>query len=132
MMAGPIFFRLFPVMVLCTAAGLFVAGVEGYGAWSLFNSLPMIGTLLLAIVTLRVGKGRWSGGGWKWPLGTLGFALPAVGLSLYLHWGYATDRDDMASAALDPTALFRYLPVYALFAGAIGFAIGWIAGRNVT
>jgi hypothetical protein len=27
--------------------------------------------------------------------------------------------------------LFRYLPIYTIFAGSIGFAIGWIAGRNI-
>ena len=26
--------------------------------------------------------------------------------------------------------LFRFLPIYTLFAGAIGFAIGWIVGRK--
>jgi hypothetical protein len=28
--------------------------------------------------------------------------------------------------------LFRFLPLYTTGAGAIGGAIGWIAGRNVT
>jgi hypothetical protein len=31
----------------------------------------------------------------------------------------------------DPRNLFRYLPIYTAFAGGIGFAIGWLAGRNV-
>jgi hypothetical protein len=57
--------------------------------------------------------------------------LPATGLSLYLHYAYAVDRDGMASQAVDPVALFRYLPMYTIVAGAIGFAIGWIAGRNI-
>jgi hypothetical protein len=32
---------------------------------------------------------------------------------------------------IDPFALFRYLPIYTIFAGATGFAIGWIVGRNI-
>ena len=30
-----------------------------------------------------------------------------------------------------PAQLFRFLPVYTLVAGGIGFIIGWIVGRNV-
>ena len=65
------------------------------------------------------------------PLGTLGFAIPALGLSTYLHYAYSVNLDDMFSTAPFPDRVFRYLPVYTLVAGGIGFAIGWIAGRNV-
>ena len=34
--------------------------------------------------------------------------------------------DDMSRGSLG----FRYLPVYTIVAGGIGFAIGWIVGRN--
>jgi hypothetical protein len=37
----------------------------------------------------------------------------------------------MYSESVYPQELFRYLPLYTLVAGGIGFAIGWIAGRNV-
>ena len=66
----------------------------------------------------------------SWPLGLIGFAIPALGLSLYLHYGYATDLNGMYSEAVYPKELFRYLPIYTVVAGGIGFAIGWIIGRN--
>jgi hypothetical protein len=53
------------------------------------------------------------------------------GLSLYLHYAYSVDLDGMFSGAEHPQALFRFLPLYTVVAGAIGFAIGWIVGRNV-
>ena len=84
----------------------------------------------LALVTLHRGQGQWTGSGWSWLLGTIGFAIPAVGLSLYLHYGYANDLNGMYSEAIFPQELFRYLPFYTMFAGATGFAIGWIVGRN--
>ena len=39
--------------------------------------------------------------------------------------------DDLFTDARQPGQLFRYLPIYTLTAGSIGFAIGWIVGRNV-
>lgn len=108
----------------------YVTHVEWPGPYVVVNLLPMLVAIVLAFVCLHLGGGRWSGAGLSWPLGTLGFALPAVGVSLYLHYGYATDRDGMVSEAITPTDLFLYLPLYALFAGATGFATGWIVGRN--
>ena len=64
------------------------------------------------------------------PLGTLGFAIPALGLSVYLHYAYAVNLNDMFTDAHYPDRVFRYLPLYTLVAGGIGFAIGWIVGRN--
>ena len=109
----------------------YVAYVEWPGPYIALNLLPMLVAIVLAFITLYRGNGRWSGAGFRWPLGTLGFALSAIGVSLYLHYGYATDRDGMVSEATRPVELFRYLPLYALFAGVTGFAIGWIAGRNL-
>lgn len=109
----------------------YVVHVEGDDAYVLRNLLPMLFFLLLAAWTLIQGNGRWTGAGWRWPLGTLGFAIPALGLSLYLHYGYANDLNGMYSEAIYPAELFRFLPLYTLVAGTIGFAIGWIAGRNV-
>jgi hypothetical protein len=37
----------------------------------------------------------------------------------------------MFDDAIYPQELFRFLPAYTVVAGALGFAIGWIAGRNV-
>lgn len=123
--------RLLPVVFLTGAAIAYVVYVEGGDAYAARNVLPMLLTLVLAGITLYRGGGRWTGAGWRWPLGTLGFMIPALGLSLYLHYGYANDIDGMYSDAVYPLELFRFLPFYTLFAGAIGFAIGWIAGRDV-
>lgn len=123
--------RLFPVILLVAAAMIYVVHVEGTGLLSAVNTLPMLAVIVLAAITLVRGRGRWTGAGWRWPLGTLGFAVPAVGLSLYLHYAWSVDLDGIATEAVYPLNLFRYLPVYTVFAGAIGFAIGWIAGRNV-
>lgn len=123
--------RLLPVMVLVAAAMGYVLEVEGPGLLSALNTLPMLIVLALAAITLRRGRGRWTGAGWRWPLGTIGFAVPAIGLSVYLHHAWSVDLDGMASEAIDPLNLFRYLPIYTVVAGGIGFAIGWIAGRNV-
>ena len=122
--------RLLPVLFVVAAGIAYVYYVEGDHPYALRNTLPMIMVLLLALATLLVGKGRWAGSGWRWPLGTLGFAVPALGLSLYLHYGYAIDLNGMYSESVYPRELFRYLPLYTTFAGGIGFAIGWIAGRN--
>jgi len=128
---GIILVRLLPVLMLAAAAVAYIAHVEGGDAYVARNALPMLLTVALAARTLVKGGGRWTGAGWQWLLGTLGFAIPAVGLSLYLHWGYAVDLDGMYSESVYPTAVFRYLPAYTVVAGGIGFAIGWIAGRNV-
>jgi len=123
--------RLLPVALLTTAAAVYVFYVEGADAYAYRNVVPMLVVLLLAIITLLRGSGHWSGGGWSWPLATFGFAIPAIGLSVYLHFGYATDLNGMVSNAVYPQELFRYLPMYTMFAGGIGFAIGWIVGREV-
>lgn len=122
--------RALPVVLAAGVATGYVVVVEWPGPYIFPNILPMLVTIVLALVCLYRGGGRWNGAGWRWPFATAGFALPAVGVSLYLHYGYAIDRGGMASEAIEPEALFRYLPIYALFAGGIGFAIGWIAGRD--
>ena len=128
---GLVAFRLLPVVLVAAAAMVYVGYVEGGDAYAIRNILPMLILLLLAAVTLYRGGGSWTGAGWGWPLGTVGFAIPALGLSLYLHYGYAAGLEGIFADALYPQELFRFLPAYTLFAGAIGFAIGWIAGRNV-
>lgn len=125
------FARLLPVIIVTAASAAYVVAVQGTDPLAAANVVPMLVVIVLAVLTLRRGRGRWSGAGWQWPLGTLGFAIPAVGLTLYVHHAWSVDLDGLASEARDPRNLFRYLPIYTLFAGAIGFAIGWIAGRNV-
>jgi hypothetical protein len=122
--------RLSPVVFLALAAIAYIFDIEGADAYPWRNTLPVLAVVLLAFVTLRRGGGRWTGSGYCWLLGTLGFAIPAVGLSLYLHYGYAQDLNGMYSEAVYPEELFRFLPAYAFVAGATGFAIGWIIGRN--
>jgi hypothetical protein len=122
--------RFLPVVFVVAAAVAYVLYVEGDHPYAFRNTLPMFALLVLAVISLVVGKGHWAGSGWCWPLGTLGFAVPALGLSLYLHHGYAIDLHGMYSESVYPREVFRYLPLYTSFAGGIGFAIGWIAGRN--
>ena len=123
--------RLSPVVFLVLAAIAYVFHVEGLDAYAWRNTVPMVLVVLLAFTTLRRGGGTWTGNGWRWLLGTVGFAIPAVGLSLYLHYGYAVDLNGMYSGSVYPDELFRYLPLYTIVAGGIGFAIGWIVGKNV-
>jgi hypothetical protein len=123
--------RVLPVVFAVAAAIAYVLHVEGNDAYAIRNMLPMLVVLVLALLTLRIGQGHWAGKGWHWPLGTLGFAIPALGLSLYLHYGYSVDLHGMYSESVYPRELFRYLPLYTSVAGGIGFAIGWIAGRGV-
>ncbi|MEM9404325.1 MAG: hypothetical protein AAGA44_17790 [Pseudomonadota bacterium] len=51
-------------------------------------------------------------------------------MTLYMHYGIATDLNGMYSNAVYPDELFRFLPIYACVAGLTGFAIGWIIGRS--
>lgn len=123
--------RLMPVLLVTVAAGAWFHDVQQGGPWVVRNLVPLAALLLLSLLTLRRGGGRWSGAGMRMPLGTLGFAIPALGLSAYLHYAYAVNLNDMFADAQYPDRVFRYLPAYTLVAGGIGFSIGWIAGRNV-
>jgi len=123
--------RLLPLVMLVVAAAAWIHDIQGGGPYVLRNLGPPFLILLLAAVTLHRGNGTWTGAGWRLPLGTLGYAVPALGLSIYLHYAYAVNLDDLFTGATNPGQLFRYLPVYTLVAGIIGFAIGWIVGKNV-
>ena len=123
--------RLLPVVLLLVAAAAWFNDVQGRGLYIGRNLVPLGIVLLLSALTVWRGKGSWTGAGWRLPLGTLGFAIPALGLSLYLHYAYAVNLNDMFSDAQQPSQLFRFLPYYTTVAGAIGFAIGWIVGRNL-
>lgn len=118
-------------MALVTfAAMIYVVHVEGAGAYPVRNCVPMLLALALSVLAVYRGGGSWTGRGAEWPLAIIGYAIPAIGLSVYLHYGYTTDLHGMFSEAVYPQEVFRYLPIYTVFAGAIGFAIGWIIGRN--
>ena len=123
--------RMAPLVLLVVAAALWINDVQAGGPYVLRNLVPPVIMLVLAALTLRRGGGYWTGSGWRLPLGTLGYAVPALGLSVYLHYAYAVNLNEMFSAADHPEQLFRFLPIYTVVAGGIGFAIGWIVGRNL-
>ncbi len=125
------FVRLLPLLLLTVAAAAWFNDVQQGGPYVLRNLLPPAVLLLLAALTLWRGDGNWTGKGWRWPLGMLGFAIPALGLSLYLHYAYSVNLNGMFSDAEQPAQLFRFLPLYTIVAGGIGFSIGWIVGKNV-
>ena len=123
--------RLAPLALLVAAAGIWMNDVQAGGPYVLRNLVPPIAALALAALTLHRGAGHWTGSGWRLPLGTLGYAVPAVGLSIYLHYAFSVNLNGLFTDATNPGQLFRFLPVYTMVAGGIGFAIGWIAGKNV-
>ncbi len=123
--------RVLPLLLLTIAAAAWFADVQQGGPYVLRNLLPPAILLLLALVAVWRGGGKWTGGGWRWPLGLVGFAIPALGLSVYLHYAYAVNLNGIFDDAEQPARVFRFLPAYTLVAGGIGFSIGWIVGRNV-
>jgi hypothetical protein len=126
-----ILLRLAPLVMLVVAAGFWFNEVQGSGPYVLRNLVPLLVLLLLATLVLYRGQGNWTGSGWRLPLGVAGFAIPALGLSAYLHYAFAVNLNGLFTDATNPDGLFRFLPIYTLVAGAIGFAIGWIVGKNV-
>ena len=123
--------RLTPLVLLVIAAGFWIDDVQQGGPYVLRNLVPPVVVLLLAAITLFRGDGTWTGSGFRLPLGVAGYAIPAVGLSAYLHYAYSVNLNGLFTDATNPEGLFRFLPIYTLVAGGIGFAIGWIAGKNV-
>lgn len=123
--------RLLPLLLIVIAAGFWIYDVQEGGAYVVRNWLPLAVLVLLALSALWVGHGHWGGKAIRMSLGTAGFAIPALGLSLYLHYAYAVNLNNLFGDSDEPYTVFAYLPVYTLIAGVIGFAIGWIVGRNV-
>lgn len=121
--------RLLPVVIAAGLAAAWCYQVEPDSQYRLRNLVPPALVILLSLAAIVRGGGRWTGAGWAFPLGTLGFAIPAIGLAVYLHYAYAVNLDGLFDAG--PGQLFRFLPIYTVLAGAIGFAIGWIVGRGV-
>ncbi len=127
--SGVLLVRIAPVLFLTVAAGIWFYRVQEGGPWVFRNLVPLGLVVALSALTIVQGGGRWTGAGWRLPLGVVGFAIPALGLAAYLHYAYSVNLDDIFGAG--PGQLFRYLPLYTVVAGGIGFAIGWIVGRNV-
>ena len=129
--AGAVFWRLMPVVFITVAAGFWIDVVQEGGPYVLRNLVPPTLLVIISWVTLHRGGGKWAGSGLRMPLGTIGYAIPALGLSLYLHYAYSVNLNDMFGDSLYPGRVFRYLPIYTMVAGGIGFAIGWVVGRSV-
>ena len=130
-MTRHILIRLLPLALLFVATIAWINDVQEGGPYVFRNLIPPAVILLLAILTLVRGGGTWTGAGWRWPMGMLGYSIPALGLSIYLHYAYSVNLNDLFTDSTNPARLFRFLPIYTLVAGGIGFAIGWIIGRNV-
>lgn len=125
------FARILPVLLLAAAAAAIIVYVEGADGYALRNCMPLVAVVVLSFVALWLGNGEWLGNGWRWPLGIVGFTIPAVGLSLYLHYSYAVNLNEMFSGSENAFELFRYLPAYTAVSGVLGFAIGWIIGSRI-
>ena len=97
--AGMMSIRLLPVVLVTVAAAFWFGDVQDGGPYVARNWLPLVVVVLLAALTLHRGSGRWAGSGWKLPLGTVGFAIPALGLSLYLHYASIQALQDQARSA---------------------------------
>lgn len=123
--------RLLPVILVATAAGFWFNDVQDGGPHVSRNLIPLLLLVLLSAFALFSSGGRWTGSGKRLPLGVVGYAVPALGLELYLHYAYSINLNDMFTDATYPDRVFHYLPYYTVVAGGIGFAIGWIVGRNV-
>lgn len=130
-MTGLVALRLLPVLLIVVAAGFWFADVQEYGPYLARNLLPLAVLVVLCALALWRGGGRWSGAGWRLPLAALGYSIPALGLAVYLHYAYSVNLDGMFGQPPDAGQLFRFLPLYTTFAGAVGAAIGWVVGRNL-
>lgn len=123
--------RLLPVVLVAIAAAFWFNDIQQGGPHVLRNLVPLALLVLLSGVVLILGGGRWFGAGKRLPLGVVGYAIPALGLALYIHYAYSINLNEMFTDAAHPERVFEYLPIYTTVAGGIGFAIGWIVGRNV-
>lgn len=130
-MRNRLLIRLLPLLLGVVVIGAWFADVQANGPYVLRNLLPPLAVVVLAGMVLRANDGLWQPADWRLPLATIGFAIPAIGLSAYLHYAYSVNLDELFSEATRPEELFRFLPVYTAGSGCIGFAIGWIIGRNV-
>lgn len=123
------FIALLPVLALVLATAYWINDAQESGPYVMRNLVPPLMIVFLSALALWRGSGHWTARGWQMPLATLGFAIPAIGLSAYLHYAYSVNLDGMFDEG--GGQLFRYLPYYTFGAGFIGFAIGWIVGRSV-
>ena len=124
-------FRIAPVVMIVLAAGAWINEVQSSGPYVLRNLVPLLALVAFAALTLYRGGGEWRGAGMKVSLGTLGYAIPALGLTLYMHYAYSVNLNGMFDDTVYPMRFFQFLPYYTGGAGLVGFAIGWLVGRNL-
>ncbi len=110
---------------------LYVLDTHPDGGYLLRNLFPIFASILLSLFVIRKNPQRDKLESLKWQFATIGFIIPTIGLSLYMHYGYEIDLYGMYSKSIWPIELFRFLPFYIIFSGIIGFSIGWIIGRNL-
>ncbi|MFK8052281.1 MAG: hypothetical protein AB8F65_04865 [Woeseiaceae bacterium] len=114
------------VVVFAAAFSWLIFAGNTTGCCYLRNLLPLAAAVGGYLVLSR--RGPFNARFWfAWA----GFCIPALGLSVYLHMAFYLDWQQIASEAVTPALLFRYLPAYVLFAGLIGSSIGWIVGRGI-
>ena len=117
---------LLALVLLLIALAAWFADVQQEGPYLLRNLLPPMFVILLAWLGLRRGPNP------RILLSAAGFAIPAVGLSAYLHYAYSVNLNELFAGSTQPEQVFRFLPIYTSGAGLIGAAIGWIVGRNLS
>ena len=98
--------RLLPVILVSVAAAFWFNDVQEAGPYVLRNLIPLVLLVLLSGVTLYLGGGRWTGLGKRLPLGIAGYAIPALGLSLYLHYAYLSISMICSQTLISPTGFF--------------------------
>jgi len=113
------------------AAAFWFNDVQQGGPYVLRNLIPLAILLLLSGLVLVRGGGHWTDSSTRITLGLIGYSIPALGLAIYLHYAYSINLNEMFTDAAHPDRIFQYLPIYTTVAGGVGFAIGWIVGRNV-
>jgi len=123
--------RLLPVIFISVAAAFWFNEVQQGGPYVLRNLVPLAILVLLSGLVLIRGDGHWTGSSKQMALGLIGYSIPALGLAIYLHYAYSVNLNEMFTDAAHPERIFQYLPIYTTVAGGVGFAIGWIVGRNV-
>ena len=123
--------RLLPIIFIFLAAAFWFNDVQQGGPYVMRNLVPLAILVLISGVGLIRGGGHWTGSSTRITLGLIGYSIPALGLATYLHYAYSINLNEMFTDASHPDRIFQYLPIYTTVAGGVGFAIGWIVGRNV-
>jgi len=123
--------RLLPFALGLAVLGAWFADIQQSGPYVFRNLVPPAMVLLPLGFALWRGQGRFADADLRMLLATAGFAIPSIGLSVYLHYAYSVNLNDLFEGSRAPLEVFRFLPIYTSGAGLLGAAIGWIVGRNV-